>query len=273
MSMPTPLAKANGNCNHETGFMEKKGTAGAHRRRAPAFAHTRLTRRVAVFPRGPGRQIKRSGDEDARRPCPGARRQEAQRRGDAVRTPRRKGPTPARDRRDLFPPCGRRVRRRSARRASPRQSFEWERNPAVFLLASVPQISASGRGQRSSNRPSLSARTRPPASLWAPSSQHFGLRGRERDQRPVAAGVAAGGPVGLDEAAFERAHRQGRQNRAQRRDRRCGVAMLVRPGRRGSGRSRSASRSSKTRRLCSARTKKSRPATMRGAPTRNARVR
>ena len=59
------------------------------------------------------------------------------------------------------------------RRAMPEKL---RRNPALSLVVSMPTISTSGRGTRSSRSPSAAAIARPPSALWPPSS-HSSLSG------------------------------------------------------------------------------------------------
>ena len=100
----------------------------------------------------------------------------------------------------------------------------------MSLLASVPQISTSGRGDVSSKSAIASASDAPARLVVGAVEPDFGLRGRERDERPAAQPLQARRPFGLQQAALERARRQVRLDRAQRRHRRRGVADLMAAG-------------------------------------------
>ena len=99
---------------------------------------------------------------------------------------------------------------RSRARASP---AKLRRKPAQSLVDSMPTISTSGRGTRSSRSASAAAMTRPPSALWPPSSHSSLPAGASGGSVPLRQPLQARRPLRLDDALLEGARRQLRARR------------------------------------------------------------
>ena len=230
-----------------------------------------MTRRVPF-----GLQRRRRPDRAIRRSACAAARSSAARQGSAA-PPRRSSdaaassPTPAAiaaTSSAVRPACSPAIGTASVSCASP---LKWRRKPAVSLVASVPQISDQRARRLILEIGHRLGEHAAAVFVMAAVEPDFGARRREIDQRAAAQPLQPRRPFGLARGrAPARARSTSARSRATRRaqSRRChadggraDAAAACREGR---------SSSSKTRRPFSSCMKKSRPPTMRGAPTRSA---
>ena len=110
------------------------------------------------------------------------------------------------------------------RRASP---AKFRRKPALSLVASMPTISTSGRGTRSSRSAERRRDRAAAVGVVAAVEPELAVRRRQRLERALREALHPRRPVGLGDARLEGRDRQRRARGAQRRDGGAGIVELM----------------------------------------------